>query len=103
MATLFLYILGATAILIQVASIKTAFGSMEYHKCKKATADLIISALIFALASAGGVKGFFVALIATFAVTIYLKFFTETKEVEEPKWWTLTKKIFIKEEKVQEE
>ena len=96
MINLFLYILGAVAILIQVACIKKAFESFEYQEVKKAVSDILISGIIFLLASAGGVKGFFVALIATFAITVYLKFFVEKKDINEPKWWGLARKIFKK-------
>lgn len=93
MINLFIYVLGATSILIQVYYINQAIQSTNYYLIKKAALDVIISLFVFMLASSGGVKGFFVAIIATFAITVYLKIVGRTDMLKKEPWfWRVWRK-----------
>ncbi len=94
MVNLFMYCLGATAVLIQFIGIRKAFKSMNWFEIKKAIIDMFADSIVFLIAMNGGVGGFYIAIIASLAITVYLHFFTHVKKgMKEPWLWRTFKNI----------
>jgi len=84
------YFIGAVAVLIQFASLQKAIDSMNYWELKKSVKDLGCDAIVFMIAITGGTGGFYIAVMSSFIITIYLNYFvTIDLSKPEPKWYVL--------------
>lgn len=91
----FVCLLGAAAVLIQFVSIRRALSSKNYWHVKKSFFDLGADGIIFLIAVNGGVIGFYIAVMASFIITMYLNYFTDVDfNRPEPRFWVIGRSLF---------
>lgn len=94
MLTIFMIIIGAAAVLIQFVSLRTALQSWNYWHIRKSIFDLGADTIVFMIAVSGGVIAFYIAVTASFVITVYLNWFSkEDFNRPEPIWFVYLKVI----------
>lgn len=85
-------LLGALSVLIQFVSLKRAMASKNYWEIKKSLQDLSCDTVVFIVASTGGVIGFYIAVMSSFVITVWLTFFVRGDFGKpEPRWFVWLK------------
>lgn len=92
MLAAFIYLFGGLAIFLQFSQAYAAFDSGNFWLIRKAIVDFFATACVFFVANTGGVGGFFVAVVASFMVTVFLMF-RKVPQRPEPAIWRGLKKL----------